>query len=171
MTVTRTGPGLKNVAAMVNGLDGLEGKVGWLESAHYKDGTPVAYVATIHEFGTEHIPARPFMRPTVDNHGAEWMDLLAQGARASANGGMEPRAVLELVVLKAAGDVAKAIQAVTSPALSPVTVKRKGHSKPLIDTGQMFQSVTGTVEGNGKSAEAPEKPGFARRIWNWIRGK
>lgn len=149
MTIRRTGPGTDNIVTTLDGLDGLEGKVGWFESAHYPGGTPVAYVATIHEFGTEHIPARPFMRPAVADYGQEWLDLLAQGARAAAQGGISARDVLEMVTLKAAGDVGKAIQAVTAPALSPVTIARKGHSKPLIDTGQMFQSVTGKVESAG----------------------
>lgn len=146
MTVRREGPGTAKLAATLDGLEGLEGKVGWFESAHYPDGTAVAYVATIHEFGTDHIPARPFMRPAVQDNGPEWMKLLADGAKAAANGGISARDVLEMVTLKAAGDVAKKIEAVTSPALSPITIKRKGKSKPLIDTGQMFQSVTGKVE-------------------------
>lgn len=149
MTVTRKGPGVSRLAATLDGLEGLEGKVGWFESAHYPEGTPVAYVATIHEFGTEHIPARPFMRPAVADHGQEWMQLLAQGAQRAAEGGISARDVLEMVTLKAAGDVGKAIVAVTSPPLSPITIARKGKSKPLIDTGQMLQSVTGKVEGAG----------------------
>lgn len=149
MTVTRKGPGVSRLAATLDGLEGLEGKVGWFETAHYPEGTPVAYVATIHEFGTEHIPARPFMRPAVTDHGQEWMQLLAQGAQRAAEGGISARDVLEMVTLKAAGDVGKAISAVTSPALSPITVARKGHSKPLVDTGQMLQSVTGKVETAG----------------------
>ena len=54
--------------------------------------------------------------------------------------------MLEIVTLQAAGNVAEKIAAVTSPPLKPVTVKRKGFAKPLIDTGQMAQSVTGKVE-------------------------
>lgn len=127
-------------------FDGLEGKVGWFETAAYPDGTPVAYVATIHEFGTARIPARPFMRPAVADNGQQWLDQLADGAKASLAGGPAPAAVLELVAMGAAGNVAEKIVAVTSPALSPMTVKRKGSSKPLIDTGQMLQSVTGKVE-------------------------
>lgn len=149
MSIRREGPGTEKLVATLDGLDGLEGKVGWFESAHYPGGTPVAYVATIHEFGTEHIHARPFMRPALEDHGQEWLDLLAQGARRAAEGGISARDVLEMVTLKAAGDVGKAIQAVTAPALSPITIARKGHSKPLIDTGQMFQSVTGKVEAAG----------------------
>lgn len=146
MTVTRTGPGTAKVLATLEGLDGLEGKVGWFESAHYPGGTPVAYVATIHEFGTGRIPARPFMRPAVADHGGEWIDLIGQGVKAAMTGGQSAVEVLELVMLQAAGNVGEKIQAVTSPPLAPVTIKRKGHDKPLVDTGQMFASVTGKVE-------------------------
>lgn len=146
MAVRREGPGTAKVLAAIKGLDGLEGKTGWFETAHYPEGTPVAYVATIHEFGTPRIPARPFMRPAVADHGGEWIQLLGDGAKASLNGGPTPEQVLEMVTLTAAGNVAEKIQAVTSPPLSPVTVARKGSAKPLIDTGQMFQSVTGKVE-------------------------
>lgn len=151
MTVKRVGPGTEKLAATLDGLDGLEGKVGWFETAHYPGGTPVAYVATIHEFGAPSagIPARPFMRPAVEQHGQEWVDLLGQGAARAVEGGVSPRDVLELVTLRAAGDVAKAIQAVTAPPLKPLTIARKGSSKPLIDTGQMIQSVTGKVETAG----------------------
>lgn len=146
MPVRREGPGTAKVLAAIKGLDGLEGKTGWFETAHYPDGTAVAYVATIHEFGTPRIPARPFMRPAVADHGGEWIQLLGDGAKASLNGGPAPEQVLEMVTLAAAGNVAEKIHAVTSPPLSPVTVARKGSAKPLIDTGQMFQSVTGKVE-------------------------
>ena len=146
LTVRREGPGAAKILAAIKGLDGLEGKTGWFETAHYPDGTPVAYVATIHEFGTGHIPARPFMRPAVADHGGEWLQLLADGAKASLAGGPAPEQVLELVTLAAAGNVAEKIQAVTSPPLTPATVGRKGSDKPLVDTGQMFQSATGKVE-------------------------
>lgn len=153
MTVRRErgSASIDKVVATLDGLDGLEGKVGWLESASYADGTPVAYVATIHEFGapSQGIPARPFMRPTVAEKGQSWVDLLGQGAKASMNGGPTPEAVLEAVTLRAAGDVAKSIRAVSSPPLKPATVARKGFDKPLVDTGQMLQSVTGKVERTG----------------------
>lgn len=146
MVVRREGPGTAKVLAAIKGLDGLEGKTGWFETARYPDGTAVAYVATIHEFGTPRIPARPFMRPAVADHGGEWLEALAEGAKASLNGGPSPETVLEIVTLQAAGNVAEKIAAVTSPPLKPVTVKRKGFAKPLVDTGQMVQSVTGKVE-------------------------
>lgn len=153
MTIRRErGPAsISKAVAVLNGLEGLEGKVGWFESATYKDGPPVAYVATIHEFGapSQGIPARPFMRPAVAEKGQSWVDLLGQGAKAALNGSVSPAAVLEAVTLRAAGDVAIAIRAVTSPPLKPATVARKGFDKPLVDTGQMLKSVTGKVEASG----------------------
>lgn len=148
MTVRRVkGPAsISKALAALDGLEGLEGKVGWFESATYPEGTPVAYVASIHEFGGGPVPARPFMRPAVAEHGGNWMELMGQGAKAALNGSVSPEAVLEAVTLRAAGDVGKAIKAVTSPPLNPMTIKRKGFDKPLVDTGQMFQSLTGVVE-------------------------
>lgn len=144
----REGKGVATITAAIGGLDKVQGKTGWFETAHYEDGTPVAYVAAIQEFGTDRIPARPFMRPAVADHGGEWIDLMARGAKAAVDGRYTPEQVLEAVTMKAAGDVAKKISAVTAPPLSPVTVKRKGFDKPLVDTGQMLQSVTGIVEAS-----------------------
>jgi len=146
MGVTRTGPGVATVEAALKGLEGLQAKTGWFESANYPDGTPVAYVATIHEFGTDRIPARPFMRPAVADHGREWIDKLGAGAKDVLNGHATGEGVLDLVANLAAANVAEKIRAVTSPPLSEATVKRKGFAKPLVDTGQMEQSVTGKVE-------------------------
>lgn len=148
MGVTRTGPGVATVETALAGLNGVQAKTGWFETAHYPDGTAVAYVATIHEFGTPNNrpPMRPFMRPAVADHGREWIDQLGQGAKMCLTTGADPAGVLEAVALGAAGNVAEKIQAVMAPALAEVTVKRKGFSKPLVDTGQMIQSVTGKVE-------------------------
>lgn len=148
MTVTRTkgDTTTERIVAAVEGLVGVEGKVGWFDTARYKDGTPVAYVATIHEFGTSRIPARPFMRPAVAEYGPQWVQLIGDGAKAVLRGSVGARDALEMVMLRAAGDVGKSITAVSGPPLAPQTVKRKGFDTLLVDTGQMIQSVTGKVE-------------------------
>lgn len=142
------GPAAQSLTVALREIDGVVGKTGYFETARYPDGTPVAYVATIHEFGYAEggIPARPTMRPTVAAKQGEWRDTMAKGAKAALNGRITARAALEMLTLKAAGDVGKSIQALTTPALSPDTIARKGFSKPLVDTGLMFQSVTGVVE-------------------------
>ena len=146
MTVTRTGPGVAKLVTKVREFDGLEGKTGWFENNLYPDGTAIAYVATIHEFGAGPIPARSFMRTGVAEYGQQWLDHLAEGARVSLLGGPSPEQVLDLVAKRAAQDVGEHARTVTSPALAPATVKRKGFSQPLVDTGWMLQSITGKVE-------------------------
>ncbi len=149
MTVRRTGPGSARLVAALKGLDRLEAKTGWFETSRDVKGVPVATKAAAHEFGTSRVPARPFMRPTVAAQRDAWMRQLAQGSKAILRGEATPEGVLEALALRAAGDVAKAIRAVNAPPLSPKTVKRKGFEKPLVDTGQMLQSVTGVVERKG----------------------
>ncbi len=145
------GPAAVRIDALLSGLDGLVGKTGWFETAKYADGTPVAYVATVQEYGSPEggIPPRPTLRPTAADkgrQGGEWSDLVRDGARAALDGRIAPAVVLEHLTLKAAGDVAKSISALMAPPLSPQTIARKGFSKPLVETGQMLQSVTGVVE-------------------------
>lgn len=146
MTVRRTGPGAARLIVALKDIDGLEARTGWFETAKDAKGVPVATKAAANEFGTARIPARPFMRPTVAEKKRAWLDQLAGGSKAILRGEATPRQVLEAVALRAAGDVAKTIAAVNSPPLSPKTVKRKGFAKPLVETRQMIQSVTGVVE-------------------------
>jgi len=140
----------------IKDLGNVEGRVGWFESSKYPDGTPVAYVAAINEFGTKDIPARPMMRPTVKANRAAWMKIIADGSKAVLKGRISMVQVLEAVGLQAVGDVKKTISGITSPPLKESTIKNRqyrakrgksrGTSKPLIDTGYMFDTITNTVE-------------------------
>lgn len=155
MSVAKSGPGFDELIINIEQLDGVRAGVGWFETAAYPDGTPVAYVAAIHEFGAPKagIPPRPFMRPAIADNGPEWMKHFEEGAAACLRGETDARTVLESVALVAAGDVSKKIKAVTAPGLKPATIKRKGFAKPLVDTGQMAQSVTGKIMEDGEGAE------------------
>jgi hypothetical protein len=132
-------------------------RVGFFNTATYADGTPVAYVATIHEFGypAGGIPARPFMRPTVESKREEWATNV-RAALASAILAAEPSKLysnLEQVGGRAAGDISYTIKRVNTPPLAASTLaarqsrkKTPGVSKkPLVDTGKMIQSVTYAV--------------------------
>ena len=135
------------------------GKVGWFESARYEDGTPVAMVAAIHEFGAPGagIPPRPFMRPTIAAEQDNWRALAKQGAMAILKGTHTTAQVMEGIGLQAAGDIARTISQVMEPPLKPATVAAKRRkrankgvtgnlSKPLVDSGLMISTVTNTVE-------------------------
>lgn len=165
MRTTRTaGPAAPLLRQIISGFGDLRLRVGFFESAAYPDGTPVAYVAAIHEFGApeQGIPPRPFMRPAAESNGAEWSRHMAEGAAAVARGAITPRQVLEAVGQLAAANVSEAIRDVDSPPLLPATVEAKARkyadggargpgalTKPLVDTGLLIQSPTYVVDSGG----------------------
>ena len=131
-------------------------EAGFFETAHYPDGTPVAYVAAIQEFGSPSngIPAHPFFRPTIAAQQAAWRESMREAVAAIARGDIPITPALTQVGLVAAGGVAESITKVTTPALSDATIYSRQHrtnkqrnmsTKPLIDTALMLQSVTAQV--------------------------
>lgn len=140
--------GFKRVRLALKELDGVQGKVGYFETSRYQDGTPVAYVAAIQEMGhgPSGIPARPTMGPAIDANLEKYTKQFGKGAAAVLRGETSALAVMETMTLVAAGDVGQAISDLTSPPLKPETIRRKGFAKPLIETRQMIQAVTGVAE-------------------------
>lgn len=176
MSVSRpNGNMIVRVIDALNSLKDVKSEAGWFETAHYPDGgPPVAYVASIHEFGAPaaSIPPRPFMRPAMAEYGQKWMDGLKDGAAAVVRGEATADQVLEIVALTAAGDIADKISQVDSPPLSMITLIGRAAGgitggrdvgaaagllkdgppnigavsrKPLVWTGQLIQSVTGRI--------------------------
>ncbi len=157
--VVRSGEGIESLNIRIAELNKLNVFVGWLESAKYDDGTPVAGVAAVHEYGSPkmNIPPRPFMRPAIADNKSEWMNIIKQGARAILRGESTAEQVLELLGLKASGDVKIAIKNVTQPALQASTVASKARkkadgksignlNKPLVEEAIMINSVTYEVK-------------------------
>ena len=136
------------------------GKVGWFETAHYPNGTPVALVAAVHEYGwPEHnIPPRLGMRATADAMREIWGAVAGQVAKRVVDGKMTMASAMEVIGLKAAGDVRKHIASVTTPPLKVQTVMarlsgvKQGRvvsitaAKPLVRTGELLDSLTNVVE-------------------------
>ena len=118
-------------------------KVGFLEDATYPDGTPVATVAASQEFGTATIPPRPFFRNMISENQAHWPDDIA---KLLASNGMDAAAALQVMGQEIKEEIQDSIEKLTDPPLKPATIKRKGSSKPLIDTAHMRDSVDFVVE-------------------------
>lgn len=153
MSVTRTHN--DHIAKVLEQLQRREIQIGFFETAVYPDGTPVAYVAAIQEFGSGPIPPRPFLRPAAADNKDKWGKLAASGIKAALREAIQLDDALGQVGFVAAGGVQNAIKAVQSPGLADSTIrnrrmrttKNKNRSiKPLVDTGQMLQSVTSKVE-------------------------
>ena len=113
----------------------------------YPDGTPVALVAITQEFGStsRNIPPRPFFRNALMlnmNYRKDrkyYFSLVAKGK-------MPTHTALAQLGDKVAQDIQESIVMLSRPALKEATVKKKGSSNPLVDTGHLKQSVTYKVE-------------------------
>lgn len=151
----------KNFYKAIKDLDKNKkvGKVGWFKGAGYADGTQVAYVATIQEYGApeKNIPPRPTMRPTVAAKQNEWKTISKNLIKEMLNTGGSIEKVLDAVGQRASKDIAEAITLLQSPPLKQSTIDARLSqkadkttlgllSKPLIDSKILLNSLTSVVE-------------------------
>lgn len=141
------------------GLEGLKKRVeklglgrvhvGIPGSATEADGTRIADIAATHEFGdpSRGIPERSFLRASIIKNRKNYVKMARNGAKKVAAGTMESRMVYSLIGTQAQGDVWDyfILGRPNFVPLKPATIKRKGSSAPLIDSGQMRQSITHIV--------------------------
>ena len=84
------------------------------------------------------IPARPWLSKGVDASNLEYVKLIEDGI---ANGDTMDQ-TLNRVGVVAVASVQRYMTELRTPPNAPSTIKRKGSSNPLIDSGAMRQSVT-----------------------------
>lgn len=113
-------------------------EVGFLEGATYPDGTPVAAVAFWNEFGNGSAPPRPFFRRMIAVEKPTWA---AKVRAAYQHSGGDVEKTLALMGNDIEGALKQSINDLVSPPLAPYTIKKKGFSKPLIDTSHMINST------------------------------
>jgi hypothetical protein len=160
---------LEGFAAKIRELDGVVGKVGWFESAKYENGTPVAYVAAIQEFGNTvgtPIPPRPFMRPAVAEKRSEWEQIAARGAKDILAGQSDSVSVMKKITLSAQNAVSENIATLTEPPLSPITIgvrkyKKQGKKITARTIGEIARLLEeGKLDLSGVSTKPLEDTGL-----------
>jgi hypothetical protein len=129
---------LRNLAERLG--KGAEVHVGFLEGATYPDGTPVAEVAAIQNYGAPAagIPARPFFSNMIADKSPDWSKKFESVLKQAD---YDPATALERMGEGIAGQLREEIVATNDPPLAPATIARKGSAKVLVDTGQMLASV------------------------------
>lgn len=132
-------------------FESMVAQIGFPSGINYEDGTSVAYVAAIQEFGAPAvgIPPRPFMQPTVKEKKDTWVKIIEKQLPKVALGKMSAFDVLDLVGISAAADIQTKISSIYTPPNAPATIRAKGSAKPLIDTGLMLASVQNAVNKTG----------------------
>jgi hypothetical protein len=116
---------------------------GFLRDATYPDGTSVAMVASVQEFGDGKIPPRPFFRHMVAQHKDSWPEAVAANLKATD---YDAHKTLDRMGQGIVGQLQQSIKDTNDPPLAPSTIKRKGFDKPLIDTSVMINSANYRVE-------------------------
>lgn len=113
-------------------------RVGFLEGATYPNGTNVAAVAFWNNYGTQHIPPRPFFGNMIADKSPEWPSALAQLLKDNDYDAVR---ALDLAGVAIEGQLKQAIVDTNSPPLAESTIKAKGFEKPLIETSHMLNST------------------------------
>ena len=125
-------------------------------NGEYEDGQSVADIAAINEFGTETIPPRPFMRQTMELHGSSIEKFIQKELKKIWDGKQTRKFALarlgEFVKNKMKSTIRNGSfapnAASTQYAKTSKANRKKGKLKnrPLINTGQLINSIDYEVE-------------------------
>lgn len=117
-------------------------------------------VAAFQEFGTldmygvseptrgrAGVPQRSYIRSTVDENLGLYRRIEANAVGRIVDGTMEPKRAMGLIGEKVKADIQRKIVELDDPPNTEATIEAKGSSNPLIDTGQLRQSIQYKVRG------------------------
>lgn len=140
----------KKLIKEISNLSSLCVKVGFRSGSNTEeDGADVCQVATWNEFGTTHIPPRPFLRQSVENRKSEISSYMAAQKKKFLKGTGAKNILNEIGLFQKKNVQAEITEGSFVPN-APSTIKIKGSSRPLIDTGTMRQSVQYFVTKKGE---------------------
>ena len=109
-------------------------------------------VAVANEFGRGHIPERSFIRASLQANKDTYRDA---GTKIYKNIIRSPKVditpLLEKLGAKASADMKNYMVELRDPPNAPSTIARKKSSNPLIDTGQLKNSITWAVQKDESS--------------------
>ena len=131
-------PGRTNVTV------GVQADIG--DQQHVGSKLTVLDIATIHEFGLGNNPERSFIRATFDENQEQNLELIYRLAQLVVDGKLTREQALNQLGLRFQAQVIDRINSNIPPPLAPATIKRKGSSLALVDTGQLKSSITYRIE-------------------------
>jgi hypothetical protein len=144
---------IKELKKKVGKAANRKARVGVPDNEKEKDGASIAKIAFAHEFGSPKrgIPERSFLRGALNSskNQHELANLNEANLKRVLDGDMTIDTALGQMGLMAASQVQKYITNPEKPfkPLKPATIKRKKSTKPLIDTGNLRQSISWVLEG------------------------
>lgn len=131
-------------------------RAGFFEDATYPDGTSIAMVAALNNFGSGSTPPRPFFTNAIKQHSAEWGEIL--GKLLDKTGG-DIAASLGTLGEIMVGNIKDSIVSTNSPPNSPVTNLLKQRFPKGAESGMtpddVWQAFSDAAAGE---TAAPGKP-------------
>ena len=88
------------------------------------------------------IPERSFIRSTMNSNKKKYTELLEKGIKSALAGATSVKSVYEKIGIIIVNDVKTTMVTGNFTPLKSSTIKAKGSSKPLIDSGEMRNSIT-----------------------------
>ncbi len=151
-------PGLEKVLRRYESLNGtrvLIGLDGRTAAGGQATPSELVTIGRAQEFGTATIPPRPFLRTALRQHRKKWVRLIAPAVRAvrRENGPARALLILRRAGVVMVGDTQATLRRGPWTPNAASTVRRKGSAQPLIDTGQMVQSIRAIAERAGARTE------------------
>ena len=156
---------LKEMASVSRQLQGRNIRVGVLEEGE------IGMIAYVHEYGWDitvtdkmraylhyigihlkkettviRIPERSFIRAGFDAREADWRSKVDDIIQGCYDGGIPVDTALDMLGLDLAGQIQEFARDLSSPPNSSATVKLKGSSNPLVDTGRMIGAIKHEVD-------------------------
>ena len=140
--ISDTDPGFHALLSSLSTLRRSKIEVGVLPSAgRNSEGVDLVDVAVWNEFGTRHVPARPFMRIAADKNENKWN----RYAERCVDAALKNRANINNAVCLVGEQIKSDVQLVFGSGEitpnKPATIRRKGSSVPLIDHGDLRRSI------------------------------
>jgi len=145
--------GMKEIREQIAALSKLQVKVGIIEGSGEVDGTDIAQYAAYNEFGVPgkkkkwNIPPRPFIRGWIENNQDKIKAMQDRLYKKVSEGKMSADEAIKKLGQYAQDGIKRYIRNGEFEPNAESTVRRKGSSRPLIDTGTMRNSVRYEVLG------------------------
>ncbi len=136
--------GLTVIAGIFPGSGAAEGK----GDLHDDGRTTVAEIGTIHEFGAPkfNIPRRPWLSQSVRRNQRRWRTFLIDRLGDLLTGRTFGRRIFSELGVDMERSIKRIFTEGSFKALDPETIKAKGSSRPLIDTGILRNSIGWALE-------------------------
>ena len=142
----------KKLQKILKELADKEVRVGFQQGkATEEDGTDVCDIAAWNELGTVNMPSRPFLRMSVDDNSDKINSFMSAQKRSIIKGEPVDRILKKIGIFQKDLIQEKITEGSFAPN-APSTIKAKGSSKPLIDTGRMRKSVNFEIKQKGSDS-------------------